>query len=67
MSDSGVAELVGFMTFVIVWLYAIATYGFLFGVGLGWLPAIVIATIAGLCWPYVLFLAVSWILLMILL
>lgn len=39
------------IVFVGVWIYCIATYGFLLGVGLGWLPALICAFIAGLVWP----------------
>jgi hypothetical protein len=31
--------IVGVVTFVGGWIYCIATYGFLLGVGLGWLPS----------------------------
>jgi hypothetical protein len=43
--------IVGGLTFVGAWIYAISTYGFFLGVGLGWLPAIVIGLIAGALWP----------------
>ena len=46
-----------FITWVIVfigtWIYAIAAYGFLLGVGLGWLPAAITATIAAFVWPLI--------------
>ena len=48
------ALITGFITFVASWLYCIATYGFLFGVGLGWLPSIIVAYIAGFLWPFIL-------------
>ena len=45
------------ITFVIIfigsWIYAIATYGFFLGVGLGWFPALVIAGLASLFWPLI--------------
>ena len=41
------------ITFVGCYLYAIATYGFLLGVGLGWLPSIIVACIAGFLWPII--------------
>ena len=37
--------------FVITWIYCIAVYGFLMGVGLGWLPSLITAAIAALLWP----------------
>ncbi len=40
--------------FVGCWIYAIATYGFLFGVGLGWLPSAIVASIVSLLWPLLL-------------
>lgn len=39
------------LTFVISYIYCIATYGFLFGVGLGWLPSVIVAVVAGALWP----------------
>ena len=41
------------ISFTVSWLYAIATYGFFLGVGLGWLPSAVIAFVAGLLWPLI--------------
>lgn len=41
------------ITFIASWIYCIATYGFLFGVGLGWLPSIIVAVIAGALWPLI--------------
>ncbi len=46
--------IVGFIVFTISYIYCIATYGFLFGVGLGWLPSAIVGFIAGLLWPFVL-------------
>ena len=40
-------------TFFISWIYCIGTYGFLLGVGLGWLPSIIAATVAGFLWPLI--------------
>ena len=48
----------GVLVFIGTWIYCIATYGFLFGVGLGWLPACIVAVIvgaiAGHLWPLIL-------------
>lgn len=48
------AAITWLIIFVSVWIYCIAMYGFLLGVGLGWLPAAITASV--LCWlwpPYV--------------
>jgi hypothetical protein len=37
--------------FVGCWIYCIATYGFLLGVGLGWLPSIIVAYLTAWLWP----------------
>jgi len=42
--------------FVICYIYCIARYGFLLGVGLGWLPSGIVARIVGFLWPLVVFL-----------
>lgn len=47
------------ITFIGSYIYCIATYGFLFGFGLGWIPSIMLAYIAGLIWP-LLALAILW-------
>lgn len=39
------------LTFIVSWIYCIAAYGFLLGVGLGWLPSIIVAIIAAALWP----------------
>jgi hypothetical protein len=35
----------GFFTFIGGWIYCVATYGFLLGLGLGWLPSGILAGI----------------------
>lgn len=47
--------LTGFVAFIASWIYCIATYGFLFGLGLGWLPSMILAVIVGAAWPLLLF------------
>ena len=47
------AAITGTVTFVGSWIYCIATYGYLFGVGLGWLPSIIVANLAGFLWPII--------------
>lgn len=41
-------------TFIGCYIYCIVSYGFLLGVGLGWLPSAITAVVAGLLWPIVL-------------
>jgi hypothetical protein len=48
--------LFGGLSGIATWLYAIAKWGFLLGVGFGWIPAAVVAFVVGWCWPIVLFL-----------
>jgi len=47
--------IIAVVVFIGSWIYCINTYGFLLGVGLGWLPsiiaAVVIGGIIGLLWP----------------
>lgn len=49
----GGAWLTGVITFIGCWIYCIAEYGFLFGVGLGWLPSGICAVLAALLWPLI--------------
>lgn len=49
-----VGYLVGVVTFIGCWIYAIAAFGWFLGIGLGWLPSIFIALIAAYVWPLIL-------------
>jgi hypothetical protein len=39
--------------FIGCWIYCIDAYGFLLGVGLGWLPSLIAAGIISLLWPLI--------------
>lgn len=47
----GVTILVWLAVFLGSWIYCIAEYGYLLGVGLGWLPSVIVASLAALLWP----------------
>ena len=47
--------IIGIVTFFGCWFYAFSEWGFLLGVGLGWIPSIFIAIIAGFVGPALLF------------
>lgn len=42
------------IVFLGCWIYCVATYGFLLGVGIGWLPSIIAAAIVSIFWPLLL-------------
>jgi hypothetical protein len=48
-------QVFGFMSGAIVFLwcyiYSIGEYGFLFGVGLGWLPSLIVGFLTYVFWP----------------
>ncbi len=46
-----VGKWVALLVFIGCWIYCIATYGFLLGVGVGWLPSLIIAVISFFIWP----------------
>jgi hypothetical protein len=50
------------ITFIASWIYCIVSYGYLLGVGLGWLPSLIVAFISGLIWPLVAFALIIWVL-----
>ena len=50
--------LFGGVTFIGCWIYCISEYGFLLGVGLGWLPSLITGVVVGALWPIVALLAV---------
>lgn len=56
LSYSATSYITGFISFVVVWVYAISQWGFLIGITLGWIPAMITAFLAGLLWPLALFL-----------
>lgn len=41
-----------FLIFVPAYIYCIYEYGFLFGLGLGWLPSAIVATVLCWFWPF---------------
>ena len=44
----------GVISFIIIWLYALASWGFLIGLMAGWIPALIVGVILGFLWPLVL-------------
>ena len=46
-SSGGLSAIIALATFVTAWVYCAIHYGFLFGFGLGWLPAGMLAAIVG--------------------
>lgn len=52
-TDVGVAAISGLITFAAAWIYCMSEYGFLFGFGLGWLPALILGAIIGLVMAFV--------------
>jgi hypothetical protein len=53
----------GLLTFIGSWIYCISTYGYLLGVGLGWLPSAIAALIVGYTWPLLLVIGIAVVLL----
>ncbi len=49
------ALITGVIDFIALMVYAVSTYGWFLGLGMGWIPAGVIAFVIGLLWPVVLF------------
>lgn len=52
-------NIVAAIVFIVSWIYCVFAYGFLVGVGLGWLPSAICAVIARALWPLIV-LAVIW-------
>lgn len=51
LTSTIIAWIASVVTFIGCWIYCIAAYGFLFGVGLGWLPSGIVAVITyGVVW-----------------
>jgi hypothetical protein len=47
------AIITGIIAFIAGWIYAVMSYGWFLGLGLGWIPALVVGVIAGLLWPLI--------------
>lgn len=43
--------IVGILAFVGIWIYAFVSWGLLFGLMFGWIPAIIGGFILGILWP----------------
>jgi hypothetical protein len=43
----------GVLSFVIIWIYALASWGLLIGLMVGWIPALIGGVILGYLWPLV--------------
>jgi hypothetical protein len=41
------------IAFLVLWAYAVDTYGWFLGGGLGWIPALFLAILLGFLWPIV--------------
>jgi hypothetical protein len=50
----GPALITGVLSFLALWAYAVDTYGWFLGGGLGWIPALFLAVLLGLLWPLLL-------------
>ncbi len=53
-----IGGLISFIVFVGSWIYCISEYGYLLGVGLGWLPSMIVAFLAYFLWFPILILAI---------
>ncbi len=47
------AIITGVISFFVIWIYSFFAWGFLIGLAIGWLPAIIGAGILALLWPLV--------------
>ncbi|OWK26669.1 MAG: hypothetical protein US76_01470 [Parcubacteria group bacterium GW2011_GWA2_38_13b] len=47
------AWITGVIAFFVIWIYSFFAWGFLIGLAIGWLPAIIGAFILGFLWPLV--------------
>jgi len=43
----------GLVVFICIFIYAMSEWGFLLGLAVGWLPALIGGFIAGVCWPII--------------
>jgi hypothetical protein len=50
--------IVGFLSFLCIWIYSFISWGFLIGLMFGWLPALIGGFLFSFLWPIVLLLIV---------
>ncbi len=55
--------IVGVLSFIAIWIYSFASWGFLFGLMFGWIPALIGGTILGFLWPLVVLVVIGLIIL----
>lgn len=60
-----IAFFVGIIAFVVIWIYAIVSWGFLLGIAIGWFPAIIGALLIGGLWGLIVIIILGLILYMI--
>jgi hypothetical protein len=46
-----ISYLFGGLAFLAIWIYAFYSWGFLIGLAIGWLPALIGGWLVGLLWP----------------
>ena len=51
--------IVGVLSFIVIWLYALVSWGFLIGLMIGWVPALIGGFILGWLWPLVVLAAIG--------
>ncbi len=49
-----IAFIVGILAFFAIWIYSFFSWGFLIGLAIGWLPALIGGLIIGVLWPLIL-------------
>jgi hypothetical protein len=47
----GIGALFALPVFIGCWIYCVAEYGFLVGVGIGWLPSAIVSVLVASLWP----------------
>ena len=45
--------IIGTLSFVVIWIYALTSWGLLLGLTFGWIPAVIGGAILGFLWPLV--------------
>lgn len=53
-----ISLIIGVVTFITAYIHFISAYGFLLGVGLGWIPALICGVTFAFIWPGILFILI---------
>lgn len=59
------AVITGSIIFIVVWIYAMVSWGFLIGITIGWIPGLIAGVIGGFLWPVAVLVLIGFVLVVV--